>query len=283
VNAFELVLPLIQRGSAMSGELSVNPIRKERVSHRIALEICRMIREGDLRPGDSLPAERELARRLEVSRSSLREALRGLEIGGIVETRHGGGTFVREFSPFGVESPLAMVIETSHELVGDLWEVRRIVEPALAERAAVRATGEGIDWLARMLEDHREFYMREGTGQIARRLDRDFHGAVARLSGNTSAEQVIQLINSLVHTGYHAHRSFILERRRLAYRRHLDILDAIKQRDPSLARKAMIDHLQEVEEYILGELIDHHEYEIEGAPDDVDSARERNNSIRKGR
>jgi GntR family transcriptional repressor for pyruvate dehydrogenase complex len=267
----------------MSGELSINPIRKERVSHRVAIEICRMIREGYLHPGDSLPAERELARKLEVSRASLREALRGLEIGGIVETRHGGGTFVREFSPFGVESPLAMVIETSHELVGDLWEVRRIFEPALAERAAVRATREDIAWLERMLEDHREFYMREGTGQIARRMDRDFHGAVARLSGNATAEQVIQLINSLVHKGYHAQRSFILERRRLAYRRHLDILDAIKQGDPVLARKAMVDHLQEVEEYILGELIERQDDEVGFGPKDVDSARDQSESAGNGR
>lgn len=267
----------------MAGELIVNPIRKERISHQIALEICRMIREGHLRPGDTLPAERELARQLQVSRASLREALRGLEIGGIVETRHGGGTVVREFSAFGIESPLAMVLEASHELVSDLWEVRRIVEPALAERAAVRATPEGIEWLERMLEDHREFFLKARTGRVARGLDREFHGAVARLSNNVSAEQVTQLINSLVQTGYQANREFILERRSQAYEWHCQIFQAIKNRDPSLARQTMLDHLREVEGYIFGELIEGQEHALGSDPGDVDSSRERHESSADGR
>lgn len=239
----------------MAKQLPVQPIRKERVSQRVALEICRMVRDGQLSPGDSLPAERELANQLEVSRASLREALRGLEVAGIVETRHGGGTVVRRFSAFGIESPLSMVFEASHDNVSDLWEVRRIIEPALAERAAVRAGREEIAWLGRMLERHRGPYMSDGDGATTRMMDREFHGAVARLSGNTAAEQVIQLLNSLVHRGYQADREFILDRRKVAYQCHVAVYEAIHDRDPAAARSRMLDHLQEVEEYILGELI----------------------------
>ncbi len=254
----------------MPDEFGVKPVRKQRVSHHVAIEICRMIRDGNLRPGDSLPPERDLARMLHVSRASLREALRGLEIGGIVESRHGGGTVVRRFSAFGTESPLAMIFEASHDLVSDLWEVRRIVEPALAERAAVRATDEGIESLRVMLEYHREPYGRAGTGEVARALDRDFHGAVASLSGNEAAEQVIHLLNSLVHRGYHAQRSFILERRKRAYARHRAIYEAIRDGDPVRARKTMLDHLEEIEEYILEELIDVSRQENDKPHSDVD-------------
>jgi GntR family transcriptional repressor for pyruvate dehydrogenase complex len=256
----------------MPAEFSVEPVRKQRVSHHVAVEICRMIRDGNLRPGDNLPAERDLARMLQVSRASLREALRGLEIGGIIESRHGGGTVVRRFSAFGTESPLAMIFEASHDLVSDLWEVRRIVEPAFAERAAVRATEDGVDWLRQMLERHREPYGRAGTGAVARRLDREFHGAVASLSGNEAAEQVIQLLNSLVHRGYHAQRSFILERRKRAYARHTAIYEAIRDGDPVRARKSMLDHLEEIEEYILEELIDVSRQENSNPYRDVDKS-----------
>ena len=242
----------------MAKGLGVQPIRKERLSQRIALEICRMIRGGHFRPGDQLPAERELAAQLEVSRTSLREALRGLEIAGIVETRHGGGTVVRRFSAFGIESPLAMIFEASHDNVSDLWEVRRIVEPALAERAAVRADDAGIAWLGQLLEEHRVPYLTEGDGERPRALDREFHRGIARLTGNHATEQVIELVNTLVHRGYRMNPKMAVERRRRAYERHVAIFTAIRERDPVRARQSMIDHLQEIEEYILTELIDRH-------------------------
>ncbi len=239
----------------MSENFSISPVRKQRVSHHVAVEICRMIRDGDLSPGDNLPPERELARMLEVSRASLREALRGLEISGIIESRHGGGTVVRKFSAFGTESPLAMVLETRHDLVSDLWEVRRIVEPAFAERAAARATPEGVEWLQEILDRHREPYNRPGSGELARTMDREFHGGVARLSGNEAAEQVTDLLNGLVLKGYHAKRAFILERRKLAFSRHVSIFEAIRDGDPVRARRCMREHLEEVEEFILDELM----------------------------
>lgn len=240
----------------MAKDLVVQPIRKERISLQVALQICRMVRDGQLQPGDSLPSERDLASRLGVSRASLREALRGLEVAGIVETKHGGGTVVRSFSAFGTESALAMVFEASHDNVADLWEVRRIVEPALAERAAVRASDEEVEWLGRMLERHHGPYSTDGDPELPRAMDREFHGGVASLTGNDAAEQVIQLLNTLVHRGYHALRAFAIERRRLAYQRHIAIYEAIRDRDPDTARRRMLAHLEEVEEYILGELID---------------------------
>ena len=240
----------------MAKNLVVQPIRKQRVSHHIAVEICRLIREGVLAPGDSLPPERELAMQLSVSRQSLREALRGLEIAGIVETRHGGGTVVRRFSAFGTESPLAMIFEASHDDVSDLWEVRRIVEPALAARAAVRASSEDIGELGRLLESQRSVYVGGGDGDIQRKMDREFHSTIARLTGNQAAEQVIQLLNTLIHSAYRANDDFILDRRNRSFDWHVEIFKAIQAGDPIAAHDLMVEHLQEVEEFILGELID---------------------------
>ena len=254
---FRLVGPLAHSlGGVMSSKLPVQPIRKERISQRVASEICRLIRIGEFQPGDHLPAERDLAAMLSVSRTTLREALRGLELTGIIETRHGGGTVVRKFSGFGIESPLAMIYETSHNDLSDLWEMRRIVEPALAERAAVRASKDDIEWLGTMLERHWIPHHSASLDDVTRDLDREFHSGVARLTGNAAADQVIQLLNTLVHREYRAQRRYIQERRKIAYHHHIAIYEAIKRRDPDGAREAMLEHLREVEEFIFDELID---------------------------
>src|SRR5690606_7409542 len=108
-----------------------------------------------LSPGDRLPSERDLADQLQVSRASLREALRALEIAGIVAAKQGGGTYIREVFDDGILSPLSMVLDASTDLVGDLWEVRSIFEPAIASRAAIRAQPDDIASLEKIVEQQR--------------------------------------------------------------------------------------------------------------------------------
>lgn len=237
----------------------VQPIRRSRLSQQIIAQICQLIRQGALKSGDRLPPERELSEQLEVSRASLREALRALEIAGIVEARHGGGTYVRDFSELEVISPLALVLEASGDIVGDLWETRVIFEPSIAALAALRATAVDIKGLAAIVERQAgEFDGPEGN-DLAVSLDREFHTTIARASGNEVALRVLHLVNQLLHEGQ---RHFITsaERRGRAYRCHRDILRAIQDRDPHVARTAMLRHLQEVEEFILGEVIGKTEY-----------------------
>src|SRR6516164_10408217 len=110
-------------------------IRKNKVHEEVAKQIERLILE-ELNPGDKLPAERELAELLGVSRSSIRDAIRRLEIMGMVAPRQGAGTVVREISPDALVSPLANVIAHKRQLVGELLDFRRMLEPHLASRAA---------------------------------------------------------------------------------------------------------------------------------------------------
>ena len=232
----------------------VEPIRRSRLSQRIVAQICQLIRQGQFRPGDRLPPERELSEQLQVSRASLREALRALEISGIVEARHGGGTYVRDFSELEVISPLALVLEASDDIVGDLWEARVIFEPSIAALAALRATTIDIEALAAIVERQSGEFDGADGNERAVSLDREFHSAIARASGNEVALRVLHLINQLLQEGQ---RHFITssERRSHAYRCHREILCAIREGEPHLARTAMLQHLQEVEEFILGEVI----------------------------
>src|SRR5438477_12832536 len=117
----------------------IEPIRRSRLYQGIVQQIEGLLERGDLRPGDQLPPERQLAEQFQVSRASVREALRTLELLGIVETRAGGGTFVRQTSPDDLARPLTSLMSRRHSLA-DVIQFRGPIEPAIAAPAAERIT-----------------------------------------------------------------------------------------------------------------------------------------------
>lgn len=233
----------------------VEPIKRTRLGQQIVLEICRLIRRGQLESGDALPPERELAEQLGVSRASLREALRGLEAVGMVETRHGGGTYVRDFADFGIESPLAMVLETSSDFAGDLSEARIIFEPPIAARAARKATPDDIAIFDDILAKQRTIVNSPGNKDVFIELDRQFHTAIAEASRNIVAVRVVQLLNKLL---FAERRYFVTSSDRCsqAFAWHITITDAIREGNPEASHEAMRAHLQEVEDSIFSEVIE---------------------------
>src|SRR5215218_7972124 len=247
-----LVRPVIHSGYAMTGRSHVEPVRRTRLSHLIVQQLCGLIRESRLRPGDRLPPERDLAEQLQVSRASLREALRTMAIAGLVESRHGGGTYVRDALSWDAVSPLALVLQASDDTVGDLWEIRLIVEPEIAARAAIRASDSDIAALNELLAQQES-----AIGQVDTSLaiDRAFHRELARASHNPVAVRVVEMIGSLLTEG-RSHFVTSRERQQNALRRHRDILTAVGGRNPEAAQNAMLNHLQEVEAHIVAELGD---------------------------
>jgi len=117
-------------------EPEFHAVRKGRRYEQVAEQIQRLIASGALRPGDRLPPERELAAKFGVGRSSLRDAIRTLEVMGIVESRQGSGTVVRDLSTESLVVPLASVLAHKRGLVAELLDVRRMIEPALARTSA---------------------------------------------------------------------------------------------------------------------------------------------------
>ncbi|MCO5178113.1 MAG: FadR family transcriptional regulator [Thermomicrobiales bacterium] len=241
----------------MSDDLTIEPVNRSRLSQRIVLRICELIRDNRLSAGDRLPPERELAERLQVSRASLREALTALELAGIVETRHGDGTRVRDFHELGVTSPLALTLSATDDLVGDLWELRIIFEPALAAQAALRANDDDVAAMRAANDDIGRLASHRESAERTIYLDREFHAAVARASGNRAAVRVLQLLNELLLS---SRRHFAAEpnRRHRTFTRHNEIISAIERRDPPAARDSMLRHLQDVELYIVGSVLEEH-------------------------
>src|SRR5438093_244577 len=133
----------------------LEPIKKTRVAEEIADRIRVLILDGTFSAGRPFPGERLLAARFGVSRGSIRDALRMLETIGLVESRHGQGTFARELDVSRLVAPLASVLTYRHDLRDELVDLRRMFEPAVARAAAARVTDDDLADLQRIVDTQR--------------------------------------------------------------------------------------------------------------------------------
>ncbi|MBI4608529.1 MAG: FadR family transcriptional regulator [Candidatus Rokubacteria bacterium] len=226
----------------------VEPIKSTRIYEEIVRQIKTLVQEGRLKSGDKLPPERDLAERFRVSRTSVREALRALESVGLIEIRAGEGTFVREISVESLIEPLALVILTQREAVGELFEARRLLEPVIASLAARRATKDEIHEMERILEEQAK---EVAAGRTGLAQDAAFHAAIASSAHNRAITRIVHALMDLLaqsredslHTPGRPTRS---------HQDHRRILDAIQRRDSAAAQRAMLDHLVAVEGLVMG-------------------------------
>ncbi len=199
------------------------------------------IEGGDYAVGDKLPSEATLASEYEVSRSVVREALRGLQALGMTASRTGKGTFV--VSAQALDSPMFGPYSAR-----DLLEVRRHVEVPAAEHAARRHTAEDLEALGNLLE--RMEGEAEDTVWVA--LDSLFHIAVARASGNPVFGKVIEVIREAIATQSAFVNQHGNDRRAASNAEHRRIVDAIASGSPGAAGDAMAAHLEHVDEALVG-------------------------------
>jgi len=228
-------------------EVAFTAVRKTRVFEGVAQQIQHLIVEGALKPGDRLPPERELAERFAVSRTSVRDAIRTLELVGLVVPRHGEGTVVADVSPDAVVMPIANVLLRKRELVSELLDIRKMIEPALAARAAVRASPEEIARLEDILRRQHEKTLR---GEPAVEEDTEFHYELALAAKNSVVRSVLDVLMRLLReTRVRSLQTHGRPQRSLAG--HRRVLDAIKRRDPEAAERAVRQHVEEIESIVL--------------------------------
>ena len=225
-------------------------VRSGRRYEQVAEQIQRLITSGALRPGDRLPNERELAAKFGVGRSSLRDAIRTLEVMGIVESRHGSGTVVRDLSTDALVVPLASVLAEKRGLVAELLDVRRMIEPALAARAAANATEEELSRLEDILRRQDE-KVRRGEPSIEE--DSEFHYAIALAARNSVVLRVLDVLMDLLRES-RARSLQVPGRPERSCAGHRRILKAIKRRDGPAAEAAVRKHLKEIEEIVTRQL-----------------------------
>jgi GntR family transcriptional repressor for pyruvate dehydrogenase complex len=222
-------------------------VRRDKVYEGVAKQIERLILKR-LQPGDKLPSERELAETLRVSRSSIRDAIRSLELMGMVEPRQGAGTIVREISSESLVNPLANAIKRKEELIGELLDFRKMLEPQLAARAATRVSPNQISEMEQILE-RQEQKLRDGESAIVE--DSEFHYAIALASGNSVVLKVLDTLMDLLRDS--RERSLQVEGRpQKSLAAHHRILAALKRHDGEAAKVAMRRHIENVEKIVLG-------------------------------
>jgi len=228
---------------ATPAKVELEAIQRTKVYEEVAAQLERRILDGVLQPGDKLPPERELAERFDVSRSAVREAIRSLELKGLVEPRPGEGTLVRTPSIDSLLNPLASLLGQKRELVLELLEVRQMIEPPLAARAARNAGPEDIARLEDILERHRVKVARQ---ELAMEEDSEFHYTIVQASKNSVILKVLDMMMDILRES--RERSLQVDgRREKSLAGHRRIFNAIKRRDPQGAEEAMRQHLSEIE------------------------------------
>ena len=199
-----------------------------------------LLERGQLRAGHRLPPERTLALQTGVSRSSVRVGLRALAIMGIIQSRHGSGTFIAEGPPAFEAEPLHF-LAALHGFTGDeMFEARRLIEVGVAGLSATRATGEQV---AAIAEEVTSMFASLDTPHEFLRHDVRFHQAVAASCGNPILVSLVEMLSQVF---YERRRETVGRARDLreSAEMHRRICMAIRQHDSDAAREAMDRHLR---------------------------------------
>ena len=215
--------------------------QKLSVAGEIVEQIAGMIRSGQYAAGDRLPGERQLAKQLQVSRTSVREALSRLETFGLLESRHGLGTFVKDPSREVLHASLMPHLLIEPETVGKLFELRQIIEVDAAARAAQRANSSEKAIMRRWVEEVETQIARENAPGVVT-ADVEFHRQIIIATGN---DILVDLMDSIVDLLRAMRRDSmnIPELQEKMIISHRAILTAIEAGDSDAARQAMREHL----------------------------------------
>ena len=218
--------------------MAIQPIKRQNVSEMVFDQMREMIATGEWKPGCKISSENELAAQMGVSRVTIRSAIQKLSSLGLVESRHGDGTYVCQLDgtqAFNTILPMMMLTTQNRE---SLHEFRTIIECACARLAAARITDEQLETLRRCNQEMTEH---QDEPNVAAASDMAFHKCIADATGNPYILQVFEIIESIftksmvenIHTmGASSGVKF-----------HAEIWDALKQHDPVLAEQRMLDHL----------------------------------------
>ncbi|HXH07573.1 MAG TPA: FadR/GntR family transcriptional regulator [Vicinamibacterales bacterium] len=223
------------------------PAPFEGSTQQVVAYVRGLIERGELRPGDRLPAERDLAERIGVSRPTVRAGLRALAAMGVVQSRHGSGTYIPGGPPVLASEPLSF-LAVLHGFTGEeMYEARRILEVGAAGLAAERATP---DQIATLAEEVANLFASLDAPQVFLVHDINFHRALAAASGNPIVASLVEMVSAL----YYERRRRTAERAaardlRDAAEAHRRIYQAVKARDPEAARAAMNEHLLQASAY----------------------------------
>lgn len=223
----------------------IKKVKYHRVYEDVIEQIKEMIVEGNLKPGDLLPTERELAQAFGISRGTLREAFRILEREKLIEVKPGGGRYLSR-SLESIEDQNRIMDNIERATIMELLEAREIFETGIVELACERATEEDMDDIVKAFER----WGQHTDEDDLTRPDQEFHLAIAKASHNVVLVNMMELHMDLLQRTL----SKTLQnagRREEVYKEHSQIVEAIKLRDAEKAKAALLHHLSKVKENLM--------------------------------
>jgi GntR family transcriptional regulator, transcriptional repressor for pyruvate dehydrogenase complex len=228
------------------------PVKNTKVYEQVIEQIKEMIVSGKLKRGDRLPPERELVEQLQVSRTSIREAIRALQIIGLVECKQGGGNFIKESFENSLFEPLSIMFVLQNSKPEEILELRKIVEVETAALAAGKIKDKELKEIQEIIEQMKA----SSDEELDAKLDKELHYKIAHASGNFLVVNVLSAISSLVDSFIKDARKIILiqkENKEILLGHHESLYNALQAHDKSKAAKVMIKHLDFVNEFLSEE------------------------------
>lgn len=228
----------------MAGMLKT--IKIKRITEEIVSQIREQIAKGQLKPGDRLPSERDMAQQLGVSRPTVREALQVLEHTGFVEILQGSGTYINDISKQALTDPLQILIQSSDERYKEVYEFRNIIEVWAVGLAAQRIEDNELEKLETIIAQMKDLCAKK---QPVDELDAQFHLCIAQASHNGIYYHIAKTIFFLYSQVAHiSHQELFLSDHDQAelLADHEAIFKAIKAKDANQARMLMQHHLNRV-------------------------------------
>ena len=218
------------------------PIQRESVAEMVVRRVLDMVKSGVLKAGDALPPERDLALSLDGSRPSVREAMRGLAVLGVVKSRQGGGAYISDLGPDALLGPIQFYLSLEQMNIRELYDARSLIESDVARRAAVNITDADLARLELVLTAQ---HVTIGDALAFRKSDFEFHEIIWIGSGNAFLKRIGETLNviGLEFRKRASERPGVLDQSLQDHRR---LLDALKARDPAAAASAAEAHMQNV-------------------------------------
>lgn len=236
----------------------MRPIRVKQSSNTKLLDLVRKtvkdyISERNLSGGDPLPTEKELAENLGISRTAIREALKGLQELGVIESIQGKGYFLRDFNFDAALAGLDFMVKPDLKAFRDLLEIRMYMESAFLVRDVFKCGRDDIDELRQIAERMRALVERGVEEEELVDLHTSFHRRLYKNSGNVFLLELINMFSAMQHKFIAIHEYRTSDRHDFA-RGHEAIVDALALREPEVVRSALINHFSEPLAWVQGRM-----------------------------
>jgi GntR family transcriptional repressor for pyruvate dehydrogenase complex len=220
---------------------AITPVERTKLTGSVFEQLLSYVVKGSWKPGDRIPPERDLCQQLGIARTSLREALKAMELVGMLDSRVGDGTFVCPRSEFLSRPLLWAFTGTDHEELQEIMEARTIIEENLAGLAAKRGSTEQIEQIGHAVQLMRDSIAR---GDSILEADMAFHLAVSAAAQNEVLRNAVRLLRNLMRQWIY-YKLLMPDIPEIVLKRHVAIYKAIVARKPNAARAAMRLHLEE--------------------------------------